>query len=205
MASYPLQKTVWFDVGGEFDIERTHTISATYGVGPGSVTPEAILENFTVVTCFELATVNEYLRHLENSLLAEPHDSRTRFIVIDSLTPLLAPLLSASPSQGYATMTTLIRHLTYLTRTRSLTVLVINDAVQSSKNEPLNVTTKSAFGPLLTFLADETLFLSRLSSAHGDELASSKTSFTAEILHSHNHLSQGRRCYFSMRYILYVN
>jgi RAD51-like protein 3 len=49
---------------------------------------------------------------------------RPELLVIDIITPLLAPLLSAVSSQGHALMTELMRHLQSLAQASGMTVLV---------------------------------------------------------------------------------
>ncbi|GJJ08319.1 hypothetical protein Clacol_002530 [Clathrus columnatus] len=203
LSSHPRHKAIWFDIGGEFDIERTSMISNLYAK---STTSETILDFFSVIPCFEVTTVYEYLQGLEKTLEKESHNAPTRIIVIDSLAQLLAPLLTAS-SQGHAVMTMLMRRLTYLARTYSLTVLVINAMIQQlgKGKMPLSTTKPgSALDASFTFLTDETLWLSiaddRITQGQKTNLAlSGKTLFKAQVLRSHNNPSRNKWCYFIMQ------
>jgi RAD51-like protein 3 len=53
-----------------------------------------------------------------------PSAARIRIIVIDSITPLLGPMLSAVSSQGHAIMTTFMRQLRALSQAFELCIFV---------------------------------------------------------------------------------
>lgn len=51
-------------------------------------------------------------------------NSTTGYLVVDSITALLGPLLSAASSQGHALMTNLMRQLRTIAQVHSITVIV---------------------------------------------------------------------------------
>jgi len=103
-----------------------------------------VLERLQVSLSFDIEAVHDVLEALHISLLVCFHlflrlfvpelcyvsqSSRTvgpivRWIVIDSITPLLLPSLSAVSSQGHAIMTTFMRRLRELARAFGITIMV---------------------------------------------------------------------------------
>lgn len=102
------------------------------------------LERLQVSLAFDIEAVHEVLEELRQSLTVVQGEGEhgTRCIVIDSITPLLGPMLSATSSQGegpdklrrvrwinpelsgHATMTTFMRQLRALAELFHLTVIV---------------------------------------------------------------------------------
>lgn len=121
---------------------------------------------------------------------------RVRLVIIDSVTPLLAPSLSAVSSHGHAIMTTFMQHLRSMARSYYLASLVsdytphmascnslevVNNTAGSPQNPP-STTRKPALGPSFTFLTDCTLWLARRDTATNADAGSS--THVAEILRS---------------------
>ncbi|KIJ51550.1 hypothetical protein M422DRAFT_203822 [Sphaerobolus stellatus SS14] len=200
LANYPDHRALWLDVGGEFAIERAANILELHS-GPGSATA---FDRLSIVTCFNIAEAHEALNDLRVSLSSkeegEPH---LRFLVFDTLTPLLAPLLSATSSQGHAVMVTFMRMIGSLARNYSFTCLVTNTASQSLPRNPYSAfpttTSKPALGPTFMFMTDDTLWLSdAMHIVDQGKLEAGCRVFVAEVLRSHSTFSQ-TWCAFVLR------
>ena len=131
---------------------------------------------------------------------------RARLVIIDSVTSLLAPSLSAVSSHGHAMMTTFMQHLRRMARSYYLTFLVsvytshmalsdslqiINNTSASPPHNPLSAfsstTRKPALGPSFTFLTDCTIWLARHEDATNSEAGT--TTHVAEIFKSRSTVS----------------
>ncbi|KAG9315058.1 P-loop containing nucleoside triphosphate hydrolase protein [Chiua virens] len=174
---------LWMDTIGDFSVERTSQVAQQFH-GEGSST---VLERLRVSVVLNIEAAHILLEHLEASLnVTQGHQSnpvsvsRIRLVVIDSVTPLLAPPLSAVSSQGHAIMTTFMQHLRTLARSYYLAFLVsictfhiifsdalevVNNTSASPLHNSLSVfpstTRKPALGPSFTFLTDCTIWLAR--------------------------------------------
>ncbi|KAF8591144.1 hypothetical protein K439DRAFT_1062353 [Ramaria rubella] len=185
-------------------VDRVAQISQL-NLGPGSAT---VLDRLNISTCFDIAAAYQALEELRIALASEANGpTRTRFLVVDPLTPLFAPILSAESSQGHAIMTTFMRQLSSVARTYSLTVLATNTSVQAHPQNPYSAfsttTTKPALGPSFTFLTDETLWLSsaqklKLQREPGTEIPGAEI-FIAEVFRSHSTLCK-TWCAFVIRH-----
>jgi RAD51-like protein 3 len=117
---------------------------------------------------------------------------RVRLVVIDSVTSLLAPSLSAVSSHGHAIMTTFMQHLRSMARSYHLAFLVsvytshvalsnpsevVNNTSASPPRNPLSAFSltvrKPALGPSFTFLTDCTIWLARHEDTTNTEAGSS--------------------------------
>ncbi|OJT03212.1 DNA repair protein RAD51 -like protein [Trametes pubescens] len=154
---------LWIDSNGEFSPER---VSMMLGQMEGELSP-TILERLQVSLAFDVEAVHEVLESLRQTLSSRSSFSElptTRCIVIDSITPLLGPMLSATSSQGHAIMTTFMRQLRAFADSFLLTILVINSSTKILPSNPETVfetARKPALGPSFTFMADATLWLSQ--------------------------------------------
>ncbi|KAG1882165.1 P-loop containing nucleoside triphosphate hydrolase protein [Suillus subluteus] len=151
---------LWIDTSGDFSAEKTAQLVRHFDVSG------KVLERLQVSLGFNIEIVHDVLEALRISLLSSRTIEPTvQWIVIDSITPLLLPSLSAVSSQGHAMMTTFMRHLRELARTFGITVMVING---TSSAAPFNQSSafastirKPALGPSFTFMTDCTLWLSK--------------------------------------------
>ncbi|EIW57144.1 P-loop containing nucleoside triphosphate hydrolase protein [Trametes versicolor FP-101664 SS1] len=154
---------LWIDSNGEFSPERVSTMLEKMD-GEVSLT---ILERLQVSLAFDIEAVHEVLETLRQTLSSRSSYSElptTRCIVIDSITPLLGSMLSATSSQGHAIMTTFMRQLRAFADSFLLTILVINSSTKILPSNPETVfetARKPALGPSFTFMADATLWLSQ--------------------------------------------
>ncbi|KAI1797084.1 P-loop containing nucleoside triphosphate hydrolase protein [Ganoderma leucocontextum] len=181
---------LWIDSGGEFSPERVALVLEQLG-GPYSSTA---LERLQVSLAFDIEAVHQVLEELRQSLTIAQGDGgqASRCIVIDSITTLLGPMLSAASSQGHATMTTFMRQVRALAELFSLTVIVINSSTSlGQKNlKPRNpdavfeLMRKPALGPSFTFLTDATLWLSKRHPDPRDRVDAGSTLHTAEVFRS---------------------
>ncbi|KAI0649543.1 P-loop containing nucleoside triphosphate hydrolase protein [Trametes meyenii] len=164
---------LWVDSTGDFSPERVSLMLEQMDGAPSST----ILERLQVSMVFDIEAVHEVLETLRQSMGARSSyggSPVTRLIVIDSITPLVGPMLSATSSQGHAIMTTFMRQLRAFADSFSLTIVVINTSTRILHSNPeavFDITRKPALGPSFTFMTDETLWLSRCSGEEreGDE------------------------------------
>lgn len=131
---------------------------------------------------------------------------RVRLVIIDSVTSLLAPSLSAVSSHGHAIMTTFMQHLRSMARSYYLAFLVsistshvasfnsleiVNNTSGSPPN-PLSAFAlairKPALGPSFMFLTDCTIWLARHEDTATDADAGSPI-HVAEIIRSRSTVS----------------
>ncbi|KAF9234124.1 P-loop containing nucleoside triphosphate hydrolase protein [Melanogaster broomeanus] len=184
LVTHTQASVLWLDTAGDFSAERTTQITQQLG-GEGSATA---LERLRVSLVLNIETADAVLEDLRCSLAASSASgSRVHLVVIDSVTPLLAPSLSAVSSHGHAIMTTFMQHVRVLARTYSLTFLIINNTSASAPYNPSSAfsstTRKPALGPSFTFLTDCTLWLGNCEEVHeGAEVGS--TIHVAEVFRS---------------------
>ncbi|KAF9565352.1 P-loop containing nucleoside triphosphate hydrolase protein [Agrocybe pediades] len=146
LASQPTPGTaVWVDTTGDFSSEKALNILACRQLD------ENILERVQVVLAFDIDFAQALLEDLSSR-----HDRGLRFLVIDTITPLLGPLFSAVSAQGHAIMTDFMRQLQAFARKLGVTVFVINNTsghgLEDNKRKP-------ALGPSFVLLTDTSLWL----------------------------------------------
>lgn len=154
-----------------------------------------VLERLQVSLVLNVETARALLEDLESSLtVCMPNrplmqmiqgsqanaSPGVRLVIIDSVTYLLAPSLSAVSSHGHAIMTTFIQHLRSMARSYYLAFLVsvhtssialsnslevVNNTSASPPHNSLSAfastVRKPALGPSFTFLTDCTVWLAR--------------------------------------------
>ncbi|THH14118.1 hypothetical protein EW146_g6183 [Bondarzewia mesenterica] len=152
---------IWMDTTGDLSAQRlTHAMSSQ--AGPCT---DTALERLHISLAFEIEAAYDILDNIRSVLTStSSSDARPRILVIDTITPLLGPNLSATSSQGHAAMTTFMRSLRTLARTHALFILVLNSSTVSNTNSASAfawTTHKPALGPSFTFLTDATLWLAR--------------------------------------------
>ncbi|OJA11134.1 hypothetical protein AZE42_02359 [Rhizopogon vesiculosus] len=151
---------LWIDTSGDFSAEKTVQLVRHFDVAMS----ENVLERLQVSLCFNIEAVRDILESLRISLSSLRNVGPTvRCIVIDSVTPLLLPSLSAVSSQGHAMMSTFMRQLRELAQTFGLTIIVINGTSAAAPFNPSSAfestIRKPALGPSFTFMTDCTLWL----------------------------------------------
>ncbi|KAE9395845.1 hypothetical protein BT96DRAFT_942151 [Gymnopus androsaceus JB14] len=169
------REALWIDTTGDFSVERAVQILEDYQQTPDDL--EATLEKLHISTAVDVESIQEIIRALDLQFSGPEDSPRIKCIVIDSITPLLGPYLSAVSAQGHAIMTGLMRYLRHLATRYSLLVLIVNNATlmsapASSKGQmPFKPTSnphsafastirKPALGPSFTFMTDATLWVS---------------------------------------------
>ncbi|KAF7428492.1 hypothetical protein PC9H_007716 [Pleurotus ostreatus] len=181
LASDPDAQLLWIDTTGNFLVDQVAALLARHS-GQGVATALARLH---LSLAFDLDSAYQALHGLR-------HPS---CVVIDSITPLLGPALSAVSAQGHALMVGFMRHLRAIAQSSNASVLVINNSTSNGNNQ-LNpnavfpTTRKPALGPSFPFLTDATLWLTRR-----DSTMSGCISHTAEIWRSKT-TSSKRWCAF---------
>ncbi|KAH7884633.1 P-loop containing nucleoside triphosphate hydrolase protein [Phlebopus sp. FC_14] len=184
---------LWMDTTGDFSVQRTADMARQLE-GEAS---ETALERLEVSLVLNLEIAQDVLEELRASLSNLVLSPRPRCVVVDSVTPLLAPSLSAVSSQGHANMTTFMQHLRFLARTYSLTFLIINDTSSSPPSSAFPWTNRRpALGPSFAFLSDCTLWLAKQESSNGADTG--YTTHTAEVFRSRTTYS-GTWCTFEIR------
>ncbi|GBE88299.1 P-loop containing nucleoside triphosphate hydrolase protein [Sparassis crispa] len=160
-----------------------------------------VLDRLQVALTFDIEAAEDVLETLRSSLSDRDASPVMRCVVIDSISSLLSPLLSATSSQGHAIMTTFMRQLRALADAFSLTILVINTSSGSSPWNPdsafLSTTRKPALGPSFTFLTETTLWLAKCES-EGDDPEQECTTHVAEVFRSRTKRSK-TWCSFKIR------
>lgn len=154
---------LWIDTSGDFSAEMTAQLVRYFDI----TVSNKVLERLQVSLGFNIEAVHDVLEALHISLSSSRTvGPRVRWIVLDSITPLMLPSLSAVSSQGHAMMTTFMRRLRELSQTLGITILVING---TSASAPFNQSSafastirKPALGPSFTFMTDCTLWLSKM-------------------------------------------
>ncbi|KAI6037761.1 P-loop containing nucleoside triphosphate hydrolase protein [Pisolithus marmoratus] len=196
LIAHPDTSVLWMDTCGDFSVDRTARVANELGAEDVS----AVLERLQVALVLNIEDAHGLVADLRER--ADGGSSaggpRVRCVVIDSITPLLAPSLSNISAQGHATMTTFMQDLRDFARTHYLTFLVVNDTsavVQQNSNAAFtSAARKPALGPSFTFLTDCTLWLSK----HGEVEGESASMHDAEVLRSRMTRSE-TRCTFKIR------
>lgn len=153
---------LWIDTSGDFSAEKTAQLVRHFDVAVS----DKVLERLQVSLGFNIEAVHDVLEALRILLSSSRTVGPTaQWIVLDSITPLLLPSLSAVSSQGHAMMTTFMRRLRELARTFGMTIIVINGtsaAAPFNQNSAFASTIrKPALGPSFTFMTDCTIWLSK--------------------------------------------
>ncbi|KAL6302515.1 P-loop containing nucleoside triphosphate hydrolase protein [Sparassis latifolia] len=191
---------LWIDTTGELLVESV-PILLEHCAGNAVST---VLDRLQVALTFDIEAAEDVLETLRSSLVRSSDRDASpvmRCVVIDSISSLLSPLLSATSSQGHAIMTTFMRQLRALADAFSLTILVINTSSGSSPWNPdsafLSTTRKPALGPSFTFLTETTLWLAKCES-EGDDPEQECTTHVAEVFRSRTKRSK-TWCSFKIR------
>ncbi|KAI0741913.1 P-loop containing nucleoside triphosphate hydrolase protein [Daedaleopsis nitida] len=190
---------LWIDSSGEFSPERVAQLLDQLG-GPYASTA---LERLQVSLAFDIEAVHDVLESVRQSFSAATATQAsahgpvasaavTRCIVIDTITALLGPMLSATSSQGHAIMTTFMRQLRSYADAFCLTVIVVNGSTRIGPRNPdsknaeavFETDRKPALGPSFTFMTDATLWLSLRELREGESEDSDSTIHVAEVFRS---------------------
>ncbi|KIK25530.1 hypothetical protein PISMIDRAFT_96475 [Pisolithus microcarpus 441] len=119
LIAHPDTSVLWVDTCGDFSVGRTARVASELGAENVS----DVLERLQVALALSIEDAQALVSDLrERADVAE--GPRVRCVVIDSITPLLAPSLSNISAQGHATMTTFMQDLRDFARTHYFTFLV---------------------------------------------------------------------------------
>ncbi|KAF4598443.1 hypothetical protein EYR38_006845 [Pleurotus pulmonarius] len=148
LTSDPDAQLLWVDTTGNFLVDQVAELLTRHS-GQGVATA---LERLHLSLAFDLDSAYQVL----------PSVHHPSCIVIDSITPLLGPTLSAVSAQGHALMVGFMRHLRAIAQSSNASVLVINNSTSNGNNQHnpnavLPTTRKPALGPSFPFLTDATL------------------------------------------------
>ncbi|KJA26228.1 hypothetical protein HYPSUDRAFT_198987 [Hypholoma sublateritium FD-334 SS-4] len=172
LASNLEDTALWIDTTCDFSPERaTQFLDATQ-------TLPSTLERLQVSLAFDIDTIQGILE-----TLSRPNDprARPRFLVIDTITPLLGPLLSAVSAQGHAIMTDFMRQLQTFAQASGTAVFVINNSSRKGRDTPER---KPALGPSFALLTDTTLWLEAKNDNNTEDSTEDNTVHTMQILKS---------------------
>ncbi|KDR78987.1 hypothetical protein GALMADRAFT_244701 [Galerina marginata CBS 339.88] len=145
LRSSPDNTSLWIDTTGDFSSERVMRILGCKQIS------ETVLERMQVSLAFDIETAQALIEDLN-----QRNDIQLRLIVIDSVTPLLGPLLSAISAQGHAVMTDFMQQLQSFSQRSGATVIVINNTASKG---PDTQERKPALGPSFALMTDTTLWL----------------------------------------------
>ncbi|KAI6102182.1 P-loop containing nucleoside triphosphate hydrolase protein [Pisolithus sp. B1] len=196
LIAQPDTSVLWVDTRGDFSVGRTARVASELGAENVS----AVLERLEVALALSIEDAQVLVSDLrERADVGHALPERlVRCVVMDSITPLLAPSLSNISAQGHATMTTFMQDLRDFARTHYFTFLVVNDTSavvqQNSDTTFSSATRKPALGPSFAFLTDCTLWLSK----HGDIEGESASMHEIEVIRSR--MTQSKTwCTFKIR------
>lgn len=143
---------LWIDTAGDFSPERCLAYLGEHEAD--------VLERLHASTAMDADAIFELLDELDVNT-----DWRPTHIIIDNITAVLSPLLTAVSAQGHSIMTVLMRQLRLLARSHNLTILVLNTATSNPTANPAqlfsNSPRKPALGPSFTYMTDATIWLSK--------------------------------------------
>ncbi|KAF8240706.1 P-loop containing nucleoside triphosphate hydrolase protein [Tricholoma matsutake] len=120
LAHHGQSSIIWMDTTGDFSADRANQILISYDTQAASTA----LERLQVSLAFDVDSVHRVLDALRSSLNSDATGLKVDCIVVDAITPLLGPLLSAVSAQGHAIMDGMMRELRALAQRHSLPVLV---------------------------------------------------------------------------------
>ncbi|KAF8150690.1 P-loop containing nucleoside triphosphate hydrolase protein [Crassisporium funariophilum] len=147
LASHPENTALWIDTTGDFPIENATKLSDSL------VNSSSTLERLQISLSFDVSMAQEVIGHLIQNT-----NPRLRLLVIDSVTPILGPLLSAVSTQGHAIMTDFMRQLQSISQNSGVTVIVINNTARTGLQ---NSERKPALGRFFALMTDTTLWLTK--------------------------------------------
>ncbi|EAU85550.2 hypothetical protein CC1G_06263 [Coprinopsis cinerea okayama7 len=187
LSHHPNDKAAWIDVLGDFSPANASAILQ----GSGSTSPQSVLERLLVSLAFDLETLHAIL----DELFVPGSTGQLKYLVIDSITPLLGPFLTGITAHGHAMMTDFMRRLRCISSSDGVTVLVVNSATLKQGVDGTipsgQIERKPALGPSFTFMTDTTLWLSEMKVQATDEPvdASIESVSSLKILNSRNTVS----------------
>ncbi|KAF9472126.1 hypothetical protein BDN70DRAFT_938412 [Pholiota conissans] len=141
----PDSQALWVDTTGNFSPDRAVQIVQAKQLST------SIIERLQVTLAFDTDTVQELIEDF-----SQRDDAHLEFVVIDAITPLLGPLLSAASAQGHAIMIDFMRQLQAFAQAPGTNVIVINNTASKGLN---TLERKPALGPSFALLTDTTLWL----------------------------------------------
>ncbi|CCA75137.1 hypothetical protein PIIN_09121 [Serendipita indica DSM 11827] len=156
------RSVMWIDTLGSFSPELASQVVEQLKAKKEN---DALLR-LQVASCPDLASVYDILEGVETqSKDQQIVGPKLRMIVIDPITPLLGPSLSAVSSKGHAMMVTFMRYLMSLAKQYRILVFISNTATRprpiSSASLQDAMKPKPSLGPSFTYLTDVSLFLSK--------------------------------------------
>ncbi|KAF8072080.1 P-loop containing nucleoside triphosphate hydrolase protein [Lyophyllum atratum] len=185
LAEFATGNVVWIDTTGDFSVEQATLVLGSFHTEAAS----SALERLQISLAFDIDAAYNVLEELQSSLtLSASPETRLSCIVIDAITPLLSPLLSAVSAQGHSTMTSFTRQLRTFAQSHSCSILVINNSTFVNPSNPhatnASAARKPALGPSFTFMSDATLWLAQPVEHRMQDRETVYTIRSAEVLRS---------------------
>ncbi|KAI0034216.1 P-loop containing nucleoside triphosphate hydrolase protein [Vararia minispora EC-137] len=165
LTAHPNASTLWLDTTGDFVPEQVVPLLEAHNDACARKGEVTVLERIHLHLAFQVNDAYSALASLHTTLAQDTH-VKPRIVVVDTITALIGPLLTAASSEGtsrHAIMTDFMRNLRMLAQLHGLSVLVLNNSTRSLPNNPVsifpNTVRKPALGPSFAFLSDVTLWL----------------------------------------------
>ncbi|KAJ3733885.1 P-loop containing nucleoside triphosphate hydrolase protein [Lentinula guzmanii] len=174
---------LWIDTTGDFAIERAVQILEYHQQSLDNM--EILLQRLHISLATDMESVQQIIRALDFQLALQASSIQMKYIVIDSVTSLFGPYLSAVSSQGHAIMAAFMRYLRDFAKRYSVIILLINNAtlmqppstaraqttaeVTNPRSVFASTIRKPALGPSFTFMTDATLWVSLWPAQEEDE------------------------------------
>ncbi|KAJ3741718.1 P-loop containing nucleoside triphosphate hydrolase protein [Lentinula detonsa] len=175
---------LWIDTTGDFVVERAVQILEYHQQSLDDM--EILLQRLHISIATDMESVQQIIRALDFQLaLVRTSSIQMKYIVIDSVTSLFGPYLSAVSSQGHAIMAAFMRYLRDFAKRYSVIILLINNATLMQPRSTARAQTtaevtnprsvfastirKPALGPSFTFMTDATLWVSLWPAQEEDE------------------------------------
>ncbi|KAJ3981293.1 hypothetical protein F5890DRAFT_1556918 [Lentinula detonsa] len=186
---------LWIDTTGDFVVERAVQILEYHQQVEAIFSSvkrwsncvqslddmEILLQRLHISIATDMESVQQIIRALDFQLALQASSIQMKYIVIDSVTSLFGPYLSAVSSQGHAIMAAFMRYLRDFAKRYSL----INNATLMQPRSTARAQTtaevtnprsvfastirKPALGPSFTFMTDATLWVSLWPAQEEDE------------------------------------
>ncbi|TCD61843.1 hypothetical protein EIP91_007833 [Steccherinum ochraceum] len=171
LSQSPNSSAVWIDTTGDASPDRISAMLSSLPENEGALT---VLQRLQITRAFDLDALREALEEVQLMTNVGVEQPTVRTVVIDTITPIFRPLLSAVTSQGHASMATFMQQLRSLAEESSITFIVLNGTSASAPNNPSSVFAstdrKPGLGPSFTYMTDATLWLAKWTKDLGYDL-----------------------------------
>ncbi|KAI0346291.1 P-loop containing nucleoside triphosphate hydrolase protein [Trametopsis cervina] len=156
LIAYPDYAALWIDTTGDFSPDRMQQI---IGQCCAPTDANSVAERVQLSLAFDFSAA-------EKAMMLLYTNPKIRCIVIDSITPIIRPLLNAASSGGHILIASFMQQLRFTAEAHALTVLVLNSTssatpLDSYSTSLMGFVRKPALGPSFAYMSDATLWLER--------------------------------------------